>query len=155
MKFAIVPLLVLGMMLCASAMPVRSTPRAYKMPSSVVPFLAKDKCEICESHLSNAVHGGIDMIWMTTFMLEICPALLHLVCPGCSPDMSAPCDAAADWLLIDIDNHLVPDGIFYCEKMGAPPHPPSHCIRACSPPPPSSVRSVPRLPQSHWRCRFQ
>jgi hypothetical protein len=136
MRSAIVPLLLLALLLSANAMPIRSSnPRTHKLPSS----FAKDKCEICESHLSNAVHGGIDMIWMTTFMLEICPALLRLVCPTCGSDMAAICDAAADWLLIDIDNHVVPDGIYYCEKMGLSP--PAHP----SPPPPAaaSARSLP------------
>ena len=111
----------------------------YKLPFSLAPFLAKDKCEICESHMRNVVHGGIGMIWMTTFMLEICPALLHLVCPDCSSDMAAICDAAADWLFIDIDNHVVPYGIYYCEKMGLSP--PAHP----NPPPPAaaSARSLP------------
>ncbi len=111
----------------ARALPLVGRELVHALPSiSGSPM----SCEFCEASLGDLVHEAVEAGWMGEAMYGVlcCLTLFVLftslcrfkVCPSLAQKYNIPyevCCTVAFLIEGDAFNHIVPDSIYYCEKL--------------------------------------
>jgi len=73
-------------------------------------------CVACEEAMGQMVHEAAESGWMSMMMFKICPELQDKY--NVSPYI---CSLMAYLIMVDVGNHLQPDAVYNCEKLGICP----------------------------------
>jgi len=78
--------------------------------------ISHDECVPCAEAMGHAIHTAAEAGWMGAWMDKICPYLQQKY--GWSEEL---CAVAAFLIMSDVGDHLQPDAVYNCEKIGICP----------------------------------